>query len=76
MYAYPRKNTLVTRIPGLGSGAGRAAVYLARVCPVARIFIPDKDGISHNEIENTLPGPIEAGRKVLLHCMHGQVGIE
>lgn len=75
MPAYPLQNALVIRIPGLGSGAGRAAVYVARVCRVARIFIPGKNGISHNEIEEVLPVQVEAGRKVLLHCMLGQAGI-
>ncbi|MDA4184988.1 M20/M25/M40 family metallo-hydrolase, partial [Escherichia coli] len=31
------------------SGAGHDAVYLARVAPTAMIFVPCKDGISHNE---------------------------
>ena len=34
------------------SGAGHDAVYMARVAPAAMIFVPCKDGISHNEIED------------------------
>lgn len=51
------------------SGAGHDAVYLARVAPTGMIFIPCKDGISHNEIEDALPEHIEAGANVLLLSM-------
>lgn len=51
------------------SGAGHDAVYLARTCPTAMIFVPCKDGISHNEIEDAKPEHIEAGANVLLHAM-------
>jgi N-carbamoyl-L-amino-acid hydrolase len=51
------------------SGAGHDAVYMARVAPTAMIFIPCKDGISHNEIEDAEPEHIEAGCNVLLHAM-------
>ncbi|MBW8464892.1 Zn-dependent hydrolase, partial [Acidovorax sp.] len=33
------------------SGAGHDAVYMAKLAPSGMIFIPCKDGISHNEIE-------------------------
>ena len=51
------------------SGAGHDAVYLARVAPTAMIFVPCKDGISHNEIEDARPEHLEAGCNVLLHAM-------
>ena len=51
------------------SGAGHDAVYMARIAPTAMIFIPCKDGISHNEIEDARPEHIEAGCNVLLHAM-------
>ena len=51
------------------SGAGHDAVYMARIAPTAMIFIPCKDGISHNEIEDARPDHIEAGCNVLLHAM-------
>lgn len=57
------------------SGAGHDAVYLARVTPTAMIFIPCKDGISHNEIEDALPEHIEAGCNVLLQAMLEQAGV-
>ena len=51
------------------SGAGNDAVYLARVAPTAMIFVPCKDGISHNEIEDAQPDHLAAGCNVLLHAM-------
>ena len=56
------------------SGAGHDAVYLARVAPTAMIFVPCKDGISHNEIEDARPEHLEAGCNVLLHAMLEQAG--
>lgn len=51
------------------SGAGHDAVYLARVAPTAMIFVPCKDGISHNEIEDAAPADLAAGCDVLLQVM-------
>ncbi|WP_250467940.1 Zn-dependent hydrolase [Caballeronia sp. GAFFF2] len=51
------------------SGAGHDAVYLARVAPAAMIFVPCKDGISHNEIEDAQADHLEAGCNVLLQVM-------
>jgi beta-ureidopropionase / N-carbamoyl-L-amino-acid hydrolase len=51
------------------SGAGHDAVYMARLAPSGMIFIPCKDGISHNEIEDAKPEHITAGCNVLLHAM-------
>jgi len=51
------------------SGAGHDAVHVATVAPTAMIFVPCKDGISHNEIEDALPEHIAAGGNVLLHAM-------
>ncbi|MFM2398810.1 MAG: hypothetical protein RL341_967, partial [Pseudomonadota bacterium] len=53
----------------LVSGAGHDAVYVARTAPAAMIFIPCKDGISHNEIEDAKPEHITAGADVLLNAM-------
>jgi N-carbamoyl-L-amino-acid hydrolase len=33
------------------------------------IFVPCKDGISHNEAEDAKPEDLEAGGNVLLHAM-------
>jgi N-carbamoyl-L-amino-acid hydrolase len=57
------------------SGAGHDAVYLARVCPTAMIFVPCLDGISHNEIEDAEPGHLEAGCNVLLQAMLQSAGV-
>jgi N-carbamoyl-L-amino-acid hydrolase len=39
------------------------------------IFVPCKDGISHNEIEDAQPAHLEAGCNVLLHAMLERAGI-
>lgn len=51
------------------SGAGHDAIYTARLAPSGMIFVPCKDGISHNEIEDAKPEHLEAGCNVLLHAM-------
>jgi N-carbamoyl-L-amino-acid hydrolase len=51
------------------SGAGHDAIYVARLAPAGMIFVPCKDGISHNEIEDAQPAHLEAGCNVLLHAM-------
>lgn len=56
------------------SGAGHDAVYMARLAPAGMIFIPCKDGISHNEIEDAKPEHIEAGCNVLLQAMLARAG--
>ncbi len=57
------------------SGAGHDAVYMARLAPAGMVFIPCKDGISHNEIEDAKPEHIEAGCNVLLHAMLERAGV-
>ena len=51
------------------SGAGHDAIYAARLAPAGMIFVPCKDGISHNEIEDARADHLEAGCNVLLHAM-------
>jgi len=51
------------------SGAGHDAVYTARLAPSGMVFVPCKDGISHNEIEDAEPAHLAAGCNVLLHAM-------
>ncbi|MGH7096183.1 MAG: Zn-dependent hydrolase [Stellaceae bacterium] len=51
------------------SGAGHDAVYMARIAPSAMVFVPCKDGISHNEIEDARPEELAAGCAVLLNAM-------
>ena len=57
------------------SGAGHDAVYMAKLAPSGMIFIPCKDGISHNEIESAKPEHITAGCNVLLHAMLERAGV-
>jgi beta-ureidopropionase / N-carbamoyl-L-amino-acid hydrolase len=57
------------------SGAGHDAVYVARVAQTGMIFIPCKDGISHNEIEDAKPEHITAGCNVLLHAVLERAGV-
>lgn len=56
------------------SGAGHDAVYIAKLAPSGMIFIPCKDGISHNEIEDAKSEHITAGCNVLLHAMLERAG--
>ncbi len=56
------------------SGAGHDAVYAAKLAPTAMIFIPCKDGISYNEIEDALPEHISAGANVLLQALLSRSG--
>jgi len=51
------------------SGAGHDSVYVSRVAPTGMIFIPCKDGISHNEIEDTKPDQATLGTTVLLNAI-------
>jgi len=57
------------------SGAGHDAVYVARVAPTAMIFVPCKDGISHNEIEDAKPDDLAAGCNVLAQAMLARAGV-
>lgn len=51
------------------SGAGHDAQIMGPACPTAMIFIPSKNGISHNTTEYSTPEDIEAGVNVLLHTL-------
>jgi acetylornithine deacetylase/succinyl-diaminopimelate desuccinylase-like protein len=48
------------------SGAGHDSVMTNRVCPTSMIFVPSKDGISHNPSEYTSPEDCATGAQVLL----------
>ncbi len=51
------------------SGAAHDAQIMASRYPAAMIFVPSKDGISHNVTEYTAPEHIEAGAKVLFQTL-------
>ncbi len=50
------------------SGAGHDSVYVSKVIPTSMIFIPCKDGLSHNELESAKKEEVIAGANVLLHA--------
>jgi len=51
------------------SGAGHDAAYVARVAPTAMIFVPCREGISHNEAEFSSKQQCAAGAQVLLQAV-------
>ena len=51
------------------SGAGHDSVYLSQIAPVGMIFIPCKNGISHNELETITDSQAEIGAQILLHSV-------
>jgi N-carbamoyl-L-amino-acid hydrolase len=51
------------------SGAGHDAAYIARVAPAAMIFVPCRDGISHNEAEFSSREQCAKGAQVLLQAV-------
>lgn len=54
------------------SGAGHDAVYVSKVAPTSMIFIPCKDGLSHNELESVKKSDAIAGANVLLQALLDQ----
>ena len=57
------------RVKSMPSGAGHDAQMFAPNCPTAMIFVPSRNGISHNVAEFTEPKHIQAGSDVLLQIM-------
>jgi len=56
------------------SGAGHDACNLARCTPTGMIFVPCRDGISHNEKESATPEDLAAGAAVLLEIILERAG--
>jgi beta-ureidopropionase / N-carbamoyl-L-amino-acid hydrolase len=50
------------------SGAGHDAVHMSHITPSAMIFVPCKDGLSHNEAESATREDCAAGAQVLLEA--------
>lgn len=67
-------NLLGYRSRVMTSSAGHDAMYLSRVAPTGMIFVPSKDGLSHNELEYTKPEDLIAGANVLLHTILSLAG--
>jgi N-carbamoyl-L-amino-acid hydrolase len=57
------------------SGAGHDACNLANVVPAAMIFVPCKDGVSHNELEDATQANCAAGGNALLHTVLALAGV-
>ena len=55
------------------SGAGHDAMYMASLIPSALIFVPCKDGISHNPDERIEWNRVRPGYEVLLETVRGIV---
>jgi N-carbamoyl-L-amino-acid hydrolase len=53
----------------LVSGPGHDSAYTARHVPTSMIFIPCKDGLSHNEEESAEPDDLTAGAEVMLRAV-------
>lgn len=51
------------------SGAGHDACYVNRICPASMVFVPCKDGISHNELEDAKFEHCGNGADVMLRAM-------
>jgi N-carbamoyl-L-amino-acid hydrolase len=58
----------------MSSGGLHDACSIAAQVPCAMLFIPSRDGISHNEAEWSEPEHVEAGANVLLHAMLARAG--
>jgi N-carbamoyl-L-amino-acid hydrolase len=57
------------------SGAGHDAAHISRVAPAAMVFVPCKDGISHNELEDATQADCAAGANVLMHTVLALAGV-
>jgi N-carbamoyl-L-amino-acid hydrolase len=57
------------------SGAGHDAQMIARIAPAAMIFVPSRDGISHNPREFTAEADLVAGANVLLDVARRLAGV-
>ncbi len=53
----------------LMSGAGHDGMQFARLCPIGMIFVPSKNGISHNPSEFSSPDDCAIGAEVLNHTL-------
>ena len=56
-------------IKDMVSGAGHDSVYASKHCPTSMIFVPCKNGISHNPTEWTSPDDCGIGAQVLLQSV-------
>jgi len=59
------------RVTALPSGAGHDALSFTELCPTGMVFVPCRDGISHNINEHTEPEQIADGARVLVEYLAG-----
>jgi hydantoinase/carbamoylase family amidase len=57
------------QVTEMKSRAGHDSAWSSRVCPTSMIFVPSKDGISHNPHEYTSPEHCALGAQVLLDAV-------
>ncbi|WP_421723789.1 M20 family metallo-hydrolase [Bauldia sp.] len=57
------------------AGAGHDAQMIARMCPAGMIFIPSKNGLSHNVTEYSAPEEIARGAGLLLEAVLDLAGV-
>ena len=57
------------------SGAGHDACNLNTAMPAAMVFVPCKDGVSHNELEDATQADCTAGANVLMHTVLALAGV-
>ncbi|KAL1602360.1 hypothetical protein SLS60_005776 [Paraconiothyrium brasiliense] len=57
------------QIMDMKSRAGHDTAWTSRVCPSSMIFVPSKDGLSHNPNEYTSPEHCAVGAQVLLDAV-------
>jgi N-carbamoyl-L-amino-acid hydrolase len=53
----------------LPSGAGHDTAHLARLGPVAMIFVPSSGGVSHQAAESTTPDALVRGADILFDVL-------
>jgi hydantoinase/carbamoylase family amidase len=58
-----------SKIMDMKSGAGHDAAWASKVVKASMIFVPSKDGISHNPAEYTSPADCYLGAQVLLQAV-------
>lgn len=59
----------VTFFKRMNSGAGHDAQMMARICPTAMIFVPSRDGVSHNPKEYTSSSQLNSGAEILFEVV-------
>jgi len=78
LVGWVREAAVATGLPWreMYTGAGHDAVNIAQEIPTAMIFVPCKDGISHNPAEDAQPEHLEAGANVLAEVMRRAANFE